>query len=211
MLNIVFERKRSMKSTIIAISYLILLAALVTFGCASECPGYYRVEEEGYIRCSATNPEAASEDWDSIRCSVVERDDAGTPVRNEDGIPFVGDTPACCVFGADFSDRECMEKQACIDRLAKIPAKTNFQTCDDSSDCELLYGNEPDPADRKIMCCAPWKEDVTECRLPENCVYSDDDGIFQNCLSTWQCTPPRECIVNVYMDDLFYCKDPADM
>ena len=230
MLNIVFERKGSMKSTIIAIIFLGLIAVTVAFGCASECPGYYREEEEGYIRCSVENPGDAAEDWISIRCSVVERDEDGYPLNADgdrlvngypvdenfhiieggDGIPVQSELDTCCVFGPNLSDRECMEYNACVERLDKIAAKTNLQTCDEGTDCVLLYGNEPDPADRKVVCCAAWVEDLTECRLPEDCVY-DGSEYFHQCLSTWQCEPGLDCIQNVYMDDLYYCKHPDDM
>ena len=182
------------------------------------------------IRCSVENPGDAAGDWISIRCSPVERDDDGFPLNaagdrlingypvdedgnhivGGDGIPARSALPTCCTFGPNLSNRECMDHQLCIERLAKIEAKTNIMSCDDSSDCELLYGNEPDPADRKVICCAAWVEDKTECRLPEDCIY-DGTNLFHQCLSTWQCEPGLDCIQNVYMDDLFYCKHPDDM
>jgi hypothetical protein len=230
MLNLVLERKRSMKSTIIAIIFLIMISGLVASGCASECPGFFRVEEEGYIRCSVENPDADEADWESKKCSVVARDDEDYPVNEEgdriingypidedgdhiigaSGIPARAEKPTCCVYGANLSQRECMETQACIDRLAKIPSKTNIMECDENSDCELLYGVESEPEDRKVICCAAWKDNVTECRLPEDCVY-DAENFYTNCLATWQCIPPQECIKNVYIEDLYYCKAPEDI
>ena len=103
-----------------------------------------------------------------------------------------------------------IQAEPCRERLADIPGKTNIMECDENSDCALLYGAEPDPLDRKVICCAAYKDGITECRLPEDCVY-DAENLYTSCLSTWQCLPPQECIKNIYIEDIYYCKDPADM